>query len=1483
MAAENHNPIRSVNNCFNQLQDAFFSALHLLFLIVLAAVSPFNASAQLENANWYFPGELHLDFTSTPPALGMGFDFTGISSLAASSSISNGNGSLLLTVAGRLLLNANGDTITRIYQPYNSGSWTGIFSYTTNLIIPKPCSDSLFYVFYDRENTPSSPIDAYTSQKTLHYYLIDISANGGYGAVIDSAYVDTISAMAVRFDACRHSNGRDFWFMNRPNNSGTTFHAWLISDTGVAATPVISNAGAPYNDTMPHEHENVRFSPNASMLAVSGGSIPVSPLAANNILRLFHFDNQSGSVSYFTNLDTISNSVVNAAGAYYYGPRHLCFSADNSKLYTIFGNKALVQYDLTSGNAATVASSLQLIHLYSGVNTNHLIRDLQLGMDGKIYCQRGFSNPEGLSVIHSPNVLGSGCNFQDLFYSNYDIRTFLPHVIHNIFQPRDILMDSNIACAGDSVFLAFDTYAYSDSTHWYVGNVSTSQQFFASDSAAAFQIDSAGIYPIMGIAFAPCRADTFLDTIEVFPIPELDLGADTTLCQGDSLSVGDPWPFSVLWSTGDTTAAVEVQQPDSFWVELSHYCGLLRDTVVVDSVIPFELDFPTDDTLLCAGDTLWIDATIGSGSYVWHDNSTDSAFAATAQGSVWVTASSLCGTLSDTMFARFTDVPIIPDMDSVLCSNSQYFLDLTTDSLSWFLWYDGDSLAFDTIDSSGVFWIHEWNICGSDSDTFSVDFVDSLAFDLGSDTTLCELDSIMYDLSSPFASFVWSTGDSVAAVVLDSSNVSLGLNTVLATAKNACGTFLDSIKIDLHEAVQIDLGPDTILCEGDTIEMNNPWQYGLLWSTGDTMAGIQILEVDTYWLQVTNACGVFSDTVIVDSIIQAIVEFGLDDTLLCDGDTLLIDATVEQGTYTWHDGSLDSVFYATEADTIWVEALNVCNITPATDTMIVRFTDIPVIPELDSVLCSGESYFIDLTTDSVSQFVWYDGDAGAFDTISLQNTYWVKEWNVCGHDSTDFLVAFVNDPQTLLGDDTVLCISDTMRLDATTPFGAYVWNTGDTSGAITIDESYLSGDSNHYIVTVYNACKSDTDDIIIAADHFLTIDLGDDIVACAGDSVWLDAGDFPRTTYEWQPGGETTHEIGFIAEDNRKYKVLAHNACGTFGDSLKIFTNQPLSPNLDPDQVLCVGDTLLLHAGDFEHTTYRWGSQIADLSSFDNSPWIKLIAGESVLPNDTTSAIFILLENTCGIFADSVWVEVDSLPTLYAMDSVFFCEDSFAIVSIEKSDIDYLEWNDGSRLTTRKIDQETNWQITFVNHCGSVTQTLPSVRKPRPDIKLESPQKICDHELVLTPEILNRPTNEWSPENRFDFLWSDGTTLEELPVYKTGSYAVTVTTAFGCADSARVQVKTCGADWYVPNAFTPGGNDLNEFWKPTGEGFFSYEVTIFDRWGKAIFSFTEKDPGWNGTANGQPAPGGVYTYQLTMVSEEFPKGNATEGKVVVVR
>src|SRR5690606_2058938 len=153
-----------------------------------------------------------------------------------------------------------------------------------------------------------------------------------------------------------------------------------------------------------------------------------------------------------------------------------------------------------------------------------------------------------------------------------------------------------------------------------------------------------------------------------------------------------------------------------------------------------------------------------------------------------------------------------------------------------------------------------------------------------------------------------------------------------------------------------------------------------------------------------------------------------------------------------------------EADTIWVEALNVCNITPATDTMIVRFTDIPVIPELDSVLCNGESYFIDLTTDSVSQFVWYDGDAGAFDTISLQNTYWVKEWNVCGHDSTDFLVAFVNDPQTLLGDDTVLCISDTMRLDATTPFGAYVWNTGDTSGAITIDQSYLSGDSNHYIV-----------------------------------------------------------------------------------------------------------------------------------------------------------------------------------------------------------------------------------------------------------------------------------------------------------------------------------------------------------------------------------------------------------------------------------
>lgn len=87
----------------------------------------------------------------------------------------------------------------------------------------------------------------------------------------------------------------------------------------------------------------------------------------------------------------------------------------------------------------------------------------------------------------------------------------------------------------------------------------------------------------------------------------------------------------------------------------------------------------------------------------------------------------------------------------------------------------------------------------------------------------------------------------------------------------------------------------------------------------------------------------------------------------------------------------------------------------------------------------------------------------------------------------------------------------------------------------------------------------------------------------------------------------------------------------------------------------------------------------------------------------------------------------------------------------------------------------------------------------------------------------------------------------------SGHYIVTqvVTTDYGCIDSIQKTI-VIGPDWaiYIPNAFTPNDDGLNDYFNARGFGIVDYEMYIFDRWGNAIdriTSITEK--GWDGIAN----------------------------------
>ncbi|MBI3520727.1 MAG: gliding motility-associated C-terminal domain-containing protein [Bacteroidetes bacterium] len=105
----------------------------------------------------------------------------------------------------------------------------------------------------------------------------------------------------------------------------------------------------------------------------------------------------------------------------------------------------------------------------------------------------------------------------------------------------------------------------------------------------------------------------------------------------------------------------------------------------------------------------------------------------------------------------------------------------------------------------------------------------------------------------------------------------------------------------------------------------------------------------------------------------------------------------------------------------------------------------------------------------------------------------------------------------------------------------------------------------------------------------------------------------------------------------------------------------------------------------------------------------------------------------------------------------------------------------------------------------------------------------------------------------------------------TGEYAVNLmaTSSKGCKDIARILIEV-KPDFaiYIPNAFTPDGNGLNDVFQPLGVGIDEddYRLDIFDRWGENIFTSNNFRKGWDGTVKGgsKMAEQGVYTYKLVV-------------------
>ncbi len=161
-----------------------------------------------------------------------------------------------------------------------------------------------------------------------------------------------------------------------------------------------------------------------------------------------------------------------------------------------------------------------------------------------------------------------------------------------------------------------------------------------------------------------------------------------------------------------------------------------------------------------------------------------------------------------------------------------------------------------------------------------------------------------------------------------------------------------------------------------------------------------------------------------------------------------------------------------------------------------------------------------------------------------------------------------------------------------------------------------------------------------------------------------------------------------------------------------------------------------------------------------------------------------------------------------------------------------------------------------------------------------------------SPEILSQFNNEVffrdESEEAISWYWDfgDGTFSTQIdPVHTfrdTGYYEVKqiVTHQSGCQDTLiqylDIQPRVT---YYVPNAFTPNGDDMNDGFKGKGilDGITDFQMTIWNRWGELIFETSDPTQAWNGRKNnqGNVLQNGVYVYRISFLG---PRGAERELK-----
>lgn len=380
------------------------------------------------------------------------------------------------------------------------------------------------------------------------------------------------------------------------------------------------------------------------------------------------------------------------------------------------------------------------------------------------------------------------------------------------------------------------------------------------------------------------------------------------------------------------------------------------------------------------------------------------------------------------------------------------------------------------------------------------------------------------------------------------------------------------------------------------------------------------------------------------------------------------------------------------------------------------------------------------------------------------------------------------------------------------------------------------------------------------------IDLGPDIESCETSAV-LDPGQNFQS-YQWSTGA-TTPTITVTNSGTYWLTVNSGNTnCGS-SDTVSVTLNG-ITVDAGADQGICAGQSTVLQATSTQTNQFSWDQGVND--------------GQVFTPQTTAVYTVSVMDPITGCTdTDDVLITVNPLPEIAVSALPASGCVPFTVTLINQTtNCSGAVWTFSNGTV---IQGAGNQQLTF-DTPGCYDLTFDAVSVFGCTASANFPSLVCALPLPIAsflpdPLILNSDNPSTTMINQsvdgvhYEWDFGDGTGFSDefdpthtysSDVFTPYTIRLKVTNEHGCTAIASGKVyMEGGLIYYVPNSFTPDGNQFNAVFLPVfTEGFDTqnYHFSVFNRWGELVFETTDPLTGWDGSYRGSLAQEGTYTWSI---------------------